>query len=135
MFGSLWNSHSANGARRLLKSFSPRIDAAVVTSLGQHVRVWEPPGKYVGSARCTVRRSHKRRALMHAHADPTRTQDMACGLSFIGPDRAAKLLGITASQLVELINDAELPAYAFGTHIRFRYRDVISLASRRAIAA
>lgn len=49
--------------------------------------------------------------------------------------QASALLAVDAVELLSLVNQDELAVYRLGEQLRFRYRDVESLASRRAIAA
>ena len=66
---------------------------------------------------------------------PTQQPTEAGSLDMIDPVRAGALLKADQDHLLALVNDGHLAAYQLGDHVRFRYRDVESLASRRAIAA
>ena len=62
--------------------------------------------------------------------DPTQLS-----IDMVGPMRACALLNVGDAELLALVNSDRLTAYRLGGQIRFRHRDVESLASRRAIAA
>lgn len=67
--------------------------------------------------------------------DPARLDPARSDLDLVGPKRACALLNVGDPELLALVNSDRLAAYRLGGQIRFRYRDVESLASRRAIAA
>jgi len=66
---------------------------------------------------------------------PTQTTAAQSDPVLVGPKRACALLKVGGAELLALVNSDRLVAYRLGDQIRFRYRDVESLASRRAIAA
>ncbi len=67
--------------------------------------------------------------------DPARLDPARSDIDLVGPKRACALLNVGDPELLALVNSDRLAAYRLGGQIRFRYRDVESLASRRAIAA
>jgi excisionase family DNA binding protein len=74
--------------------------------------------------------AHHPFATRTAQLDPTQLS-----IDMVGPMRACALLNIGDAELLALVNSDRLGAYRLGDQIHFRYRDVESLASRRAIAA
>ena len=73
----------------------------------------------------------------HSKGDDTRGDGNLgwSGIDMLDPVQTCRLLDMTHAELLAVAKSGELATYDLGGHIRFRYRDAASLASRRAIAA
>jgi hypothetical protein len=65
-----------------------------------------------------------------AQSDAAPLEPGRLDIDLVGPKRACCLLNVGDVELLTLVNSDRLAAYLLGGQIRFRYRDVESLASR-----
>ena len=61
-----------------------------------------------------------------AERPPTRRTQ--ADIDLVGPLEACEMLVVDEDELLGLVNSDQLAAYRLGGHIRFRSRDVVSLA-------